>query len=1028
MTVSHKLYEMPEIQEINRLAMHGAEIPFADTAQALERKYENSPFFRSLNGKWRFSLYRKPEDVPADFLSFDFKDESTMQIPSHWDKDSCAPPIYTNSRMPAHFPEPPCVPEENPTGIYRREFTVPAAWKNRRVILHIGGAESYLEVYLNGSFVGMGKDTRLESEFELTPFLKSGKNQLVFKVIRWSDSSFVEDQDQWWLSGIYRKVFLYSTSKAFIEDVFVNGDWDHLKNTGKLFCRFHAGFDLPHYLPEGPQKPFGFEMALYDRSEKCVWQEKGDFSPYFRDSGYVMEKTAELPSVSPWSAEDPVLYTFVLKFLDDQGNVLDIRSKRTGFRNVKIKGCDLLFNGKRVLIRGVNRHEHSMTGGKVVSREEMIADIRLMKQFNFNAVRTSHYPNMPEWYDLCDEYGLYVLDEADAECHAYYPQLCREERWKNAFVTRGVRMVRRDRSHVCIFGWSTGNESGNGENHEAQIAAMRALDEFRLIHHEGEGKTPWNQVASSLHGGRLDQNELWDPMYTHPDILKEYSETQPERPAVLCEYAHAMGNSSGSLCDYWDLFKSRPGLQGGFIWDWIDQGLLVKENGKDKLCYGGDFGEELHDFDFCCNGMIAADRRIHPGMYEFRHLVQPVKVTLCDGEKLLFSLNNCRDFTRLSDLEGSWTLEIDGAAAVQGKLPDFSSVQPGDSMDFTLELKKGETGNCAFVNFEFHLKDAKAWGKAGTLLAHDQIELTAFLDLKTPEKQIVSTVPVLKKSGRKILLENGESAVEIDTLSGNAVLKKDGKTQIKSLFSVNLFRAGIDNDGIRGRVQDWKPLYQWLAAGLDDLKTLRVKVVSANGSAPCAVITRTLVGKNPRSQVRFIQKITAQSDGTFLFEQDYKLPEKFPSMPRIGVAAEFVPGFEDVTYFGRGPWENYIDRNRSARKGLFRTTVDDMYEDTYIVPQENGNRSCVEQLILAGRDCSVEITSEKNFEFSVSHFTVKDLFSALHQCELKKRKETYLCLDLAQRGLGTGSCGPQTLPQYALNEKTYHFAFSLKIR
>ena len=1028
MIVSSKLYEMPELQDINRLPMHGAEIPFADVEQALERKYENSPFYRSLNGKWQFSLYRRPEEVPEDFSSEDFVAESIITVPSHWDKESCAPPIYTNSRMPAHFPAPPCVLEDNPTGIYRKEFSLPASWKKRRVILHVGGAESYLEVYLNGSFVGMGKDTRLASEFDLTPFLRAGKNMLVCKVIRWSDSSFIEDQDQWWLSGIYRRVYLYSVSSAHIEDLFVNGDWDTQTSSGKLYCRLHAGFDLPSFLPGGPDKDYSVEMTLFDGNKKCVWQENSVLSHFFRDSGYVSEKNAVLPGIFPWSAEDPVLYTLVVKLIDADGNIIDIRSKRTGFRNIKIDGGDLLFNGKRVLIRGVNRHEHSMTGGKVLSKEEMLEDIRLLKKFNFNAVRTSHYPDMPEWYDLCDEYGIYVLDEANVECHAYYSQLCRDIRWKNAFVTRGVRMVLRDRSHACIFGWSTGNESGNGENHDAQIAAMRALDEFRIIHHEGECKQLWTQGANSLRGARLKQNELWDPMYVHPDVLREYASGTPDRPAVLSEYAHAMGNSSGSLCDYWDLFYSLPGLQGGFIWDWIDLGLLDKRNGKNMLCYGGDFSEEVHDFDFCCNGMIAADRRVHPGMYEFRHLVQPVKVAAADAENMRFVLTSFRDFTTLADLAGTWCLEVDGNVVQQGTLSDLSAVQPGGTLEFALDIKKKFRGRRAFVNFKFELNKETAWAEKGTLLAHDQIELTEFLELENPAVCEMQSQPRLEKGTAVLKLENGGTVIAVDVSSGRGRAEQNGKIVLKDLFSINLFRAATDNDGIRGRYQDWKPLYQWLAAGLDDLQTQRVKVSCGGREEPFILIRRILAGKDPRAQIRFTQKITAKNNGSFLFEQDYVLPEKFPTMPRIGVVAEVAAGFEQVEYSGRGPWENYSDRNRSAQFGVYQTSVNDMYEDTYIIPQENGNRSGVDKVILSSSLCSLEITSDAFFEFGASHFTVADLFKSLHQCELKKRKETILTLDLAQRGIGTGSCGPQTLKQYALDEKKYHFAFEMKIK
>ena len=1028
MIVSSKLYEMPELQEINRLPMHGAEIPFANEEQAFERKYEKSPYYRSLNGKWEFSLYRKPEDVPSEILSPAFRFENRISVPGHWPSDSVAPPIYTNVQMPAHFPEPPCVPEDNPTGVYRKIFSLPAAWKNRRVILHVGGAESYLEVYLNGSFVGMGKDTRLESEFDLTPFLCAGKNQLVCKVIRWSDSSFIEDQDQWWLSGIYRNVYLYSVNYAFIEDLFVNGDWDHRNGRGEIFCRLHGGFDVPHYLPRGPETDFDVEYMLLDKEQKCVWQDKAVLSHLFRDNGYVVEKKAVLPGISPWSAEDPVLYTLLVKLVDSNGKTVDIRSKRVGFRNIKVEGCDLLFNGKRVFIRGVNRHEHSMTGGKVLSREEMLTDIRLMKQFNFNAVRTCHYPDTPEWYDLCDEYGIYVLDEADVECHAYYPRLCREMRWQNAFVTRGVRMVLRDRSHACIFGWSSGNESGNGENHEAQIDAMRKLDDTRIIHHEGECKTLWYQGDNQLTGGRKERNAFWDAMYAHFDVLKAYSATGPERPAILCEYAHAMGNSSGSLGDYWDLFYTLPGLQGGFIWDWIDQGLLEKRNGKEMLCYGGDFGEERHDFDFCCNGMIAADRRIHPGMYEFRHVVQPVKVTALDDKSSVFVIRNMRNFTTLSDLAGVWQLQIDGKIIKSGNITGLDELLPEETLTVALELPRNLPGKRAFVNFAFTSKQANAWSEAGTLFAHDQIEVTERLALSLPEHIVEHTVPVLEKTRNTFVLTNSSCRLAVDCKSGTGSLEVNGKKVVKKLFSENLFRAGIDNDGIRGRVQSFKPLYQWLEAGLDDLHTASVRVSSGGKSDPFIKIVRKLYGKDPRKLITFTQKITALKDGSFGFEQNVDLPRVFPTMPRIGVVAVLAPGFEQLSYFGRGPWENYSDRNRSAQFGLYQTAVSDMYEDTYILPQENGNRSDVSQLKLVSDDCEIEVSSDTAFEFGASHFTVSDLWKARHQCELKARKETYLFIDHAQRGLGTGSCGPQTLPQYCLDEKEYSFSFKLNVK
>ena len=659
--------------------------------------------------------------------------------------------------------------------------------------------------------------------------------------------------------------------------------------------------------------------------------------------------------------------------------------------------------------------------------QDMLEDIRLLKKFNFNAVRTCHYPDSHIWYDLCDEYGIWVLDETDVECHACYPLLCRDPRWKNLFVTRGERMVLRDRSHACIFGWSVGNESGNGENHEAQIRAMRALDGSRIIHHEGEIKPGWRQGGMVFGEGRKEFNELFDPMYIAPDLLKQYGENAPERPAILCEYAHAMGNSSGSLCDYWKLFYSLPGLQGGFIWDWIDQGLLERRDGKDMLCYGGDFGEEVHDFDFCCNGMIAADRRLHPAMYEFRHLVQPVKVTLTDGGKMTFILKSMRDFVSLADLRGVWSFEIDGAETQRGELPDLSGVGPQDTLKFALPLEKKGTGRRGFVNFRFTLKADAPWAEKGTLLAHDQIEVTAFLDLAPKAVPVVGTSPVLAEKAGTFSLRSGDTRIVVDP-SGRGVLKRRGRTLLDTLFEANLFRAGTDNDGIRNQLTRMdKPLGQWLAAGLDALETVSVRVTARGGGEPSVFICRTLRGTDPRALCVFRQRITALRDGSFVFAQSFRLPAKFPSMPRIGVIASAAPGFERVRYFGRGPWENYSDRCASAQYGLYETTVKGMYEDSYILPQENGCRTGVTLLELSSHDQCLRLFADTPFSFGVSHFTAQDLMAARHQCELVPRRETFLAVDLARRGLGTGSCGPQTLPQYRLDEKRYAFTFRLQV-
>lgn len=1046
MNFREKLYEIPELTEINRLPMHGAEIPFQDVKSALKRDYRASTKYRSLDGKWGFTLYHSPEEIPEDFASpnRNSSGEGSIKVPSNWTLAGLSDrPIYTNSRMPEGFPPPPHTPEKNPTGIYRKGFRLPGNWKGKRVILHIGGAESYLEVYLNGKFVGMGKDTRLPSEFDLTPFLvPDGENLLVCKVIRFSDSSFIEDQDQWWMAGIYRSCYLYATNAAWVNDLFVNGDYDEKKKTGKLTISVQTAFQAEKIkVPDGyfgnicrgPQEDHLVRAELFTAEGILLYREEKSLSHAFRESNYMVEFRKDLPEIAPWSAESPALYTLAISLSDSRGKLLEYRSKRVGFRNIRIEGKNLLFNGKRVMIKGVNRHEHSPENGKTLSREEMLKDIQLLKQYNFNAVRNSHYPCDHRWYDLCDEYGLYVMDEANLESHGCYASLCRDPRWRMAWIARGERMVLRSRSHACIFAWSTGNESGNGENHIAQIKAMQALDSTRTIHHEGELKEFWNQAGNLPKGGQKELNNFFNPMYYAHDLLEKYGrDPESDRPCILSEYSHAMGNSCGGLFRYWELFYTLPALQGGFIWDWIDQGLYFKdEKGRKLIGYGGDFGETRHDFDFCCNGMIAADRRVHPAMFEFRHLAQCVKIRQKRAERLEFTIENRRDFTCLEDLKGEWTLEVDGNTCASGIIPFYKELAPGETKDFTIQFPSPSyEGKEAFINFRFTLAEDTSWGKKDTLVAHDQLELTSIPGLltKAVPRQKRKTFPIQEVSSKGIFLRNGENTLFFDLEKESLQLYSSGKKLTEELFTCHLFRVATDNDGIRGWTpQSHKPLFQWLAAGLDDLKKLKIEVIPENGRGKSLLLITHLAGKDPEKVILFKQKITAKKDGSFLFSQEYSFPQDFPTLPRVGVTAKLPPSFEEVTCFGKGPWENYSDRSAGAFVGKFKTTVSNMYEDTYVIPQENGNRTQVRYMTLSSPEKVLLISSEKPFEFSTSHYSDLQLFNARHQGELKKEKATFLHLDLGQRGVGTGSCGPQTLPEFCLDRKKYTFRFSLEI-
>lgn len=522
-------------------------------------------------------------------------------------------------------------------------------------------------------------------------------------------------------------------------------------------------------------------------------------------------------------------------------------------------------------------------------------------------------------------------------------------------------------------------------------------------------------------------------MYYAHDLLEKYGK-DPEsgRPCILSEYSHAMGNSCGGLARYWELFYSLPGLQGGFIWDWIDQGLYFRdEKGRRLIGYGGDFGETRHDFDFCCNGMIAADRRVHPAMFEFRHLAQCVKIRQKSADKPEFTIENRRDFTTLQDLNGEWVLEVDGTPLSSGIIPLYKELAPGEIKDFLLDFSSYScAGKEAFISFRFTLAEDTPWGKAACLVAHDQLELSSIPGLlakEAPGEKKKST-PILEETAKGIFLRNGENTLFFDREKESLQLYSSGKKLAEELFSCHLFRVATDNDGIRGWTpQSHKPLFQWLAAGLDDLKRIKMEAVPENGREKSLLLITHLAGKDPEKVILFKQKITAEKDGSFLFSQEYSFPKEFPSLPRVGVTAKLPPSFENVTYFGKGPWENYSDRSAGAFVGKFTTTVSKMYEDTYVIPQENGNRTQVRYMLLAFQEKVLRISSPIPFEFSTSHYSEKQLLEARHQGELKKEKSTFLYLDLAQRGVGTGSCGPQTLPEFCLDRKKYSFNFILEL-
>lgn len=1037
--ISRSYWETPELFEINRLPMGGAGVPFESAAAARTTDIFKSALVLPLDGEWDFLLLDRPD---AEFKGKRF---GRIRVPGNWTMQGFADkPVYTNVKMPFEN-DPPFVPEKNPTGIYRKRFDLPKDWASRRIVLHVGGAESVLEVFCNGEFAGMGKDCRLPSEFDLTDFVKAGRNELVLRVIRWSDGSYLEDQDHWWQAGVYRSTYLYSTAKyGFIEDIFANGDWDLEKNVAllKFSCRIGVRPEKDIGQRSNEWGDFSVELALSDLKGKALWKSLLPISGSFRKDLFSASVESEIAGLKPWSSETPNLYYLTVTLRDGSSRFVETRRCRVGFRNIRLAYRELQINGKAVLIKGVNRHEHDECNGKTLSLESMLKDIMLLKQFNFNAVRTCHYPNDHRWYDLCDEYGIYVLDEANVESHANYASLCRDPRWKNAMVERCRRMVLRDRNHPCIFGWSLGNESGYGENHVAAAEAVRALDDSRILHHEGEIKPFLHQRGNVYenHGFNV-ANEFADPMYPELADVIRWAERpdDDDRPFIMCEYSHAMGNSNGGLAEYWDAIKTYHGLQGGFIWDWVDQGLkMTGKNGRVYWGYGGDCGEKDHDFDFCINGMIWPDRTVHPAMYEFKHLAQIIEVKCVGNDGKVFEIANLQDFRDADWIRGRWELLLDGTVVERGELPKLD-LGPGASKLYEIDwdLEEIELGDRVHLNFHFEAAEKTPWCPKGHEVASEQFELTECFPVtgagleEEEENEASAALPdvsLRKVRGRTVLKAADGTSLSFDPVTGEGEIRKNAKL-LMSVPEFNLFRACTDNDGIKGwSGQDQKPMGQWLAAGFDKLKGTLVMFETEKLPGGAAAVRRQYqyLGSDAAKPVDFYQEIVLHADGEIEFSQEFRFDPQLPTLPRVGVKAVAAPGFEKITYWGNGPFENYPDRCRGSFYGCYEDTVGNMYTP-YIMPQENGCRTGVDCMILSDGRTDVMIDSTfAPFSFTALHFDAEQLFRARHTCELEARPETILCLDLAQRGLGTGSCGPQTLDEYTLEPGEYEFYFNIK--
>jgi beta-galactosidase len=1020
--MSQNDWENPSVFGCNKEAPHATLIPYADEESALDNDPEKSPFYKCLNGVWKFNWVRKPSDRPGGFFREEYGVDhwSDIEVPGNWEFQGFDIPIYTDTDYP--FPaNPPYIPHEyNPVGSYRRAFTIPDTWGDRQVFLHFGGVKSAMYVWVNGKKVGYSQGSKTPAEFNITEYIRTGENILAVEVYRWSDGSYLEDQDYWKVSGIERDVFLFSTPHVHIRDFFVKAGLDENYADGRLSV--DVEIRSLHAEKKEERESNQIKVMLLDGNRKTM------FAPIIKEIGLADEKEKVLhferivPKPAHWTAEAPNLYSLVMTLLDESGIPTECISCQVGFRNVEIKEGLLTVNGIPITVKGVNRHEHEPETGRVVSEKYMMKDIQLMKQFNINAVRTSHYPNVPRWYELCDLYGLYVIDEANIESHGmgYDPDktLGNNPDWKEAHLDRTIRMVERDKNHPSIIIWSLGNEAGDGVNFEATYAWIKNRDPSRPVQYERAETRPHTDIIC--------------PMYRTIHHLEEYIRRGLDRPLILCEYAHAMGNSVGNLQDYWDFFDKHKQLQGGFIWDWVDQGILKKtEDGEEFWAYGGDFGppETPSDKNFCINGLVFPDRKIHPHIWEVKKVYQPMKVKRLDLEQGKIEICNRYDFKGLDDVELVWTVTGDGQKIAEGFIHPLD-VPPHSTKTITTPLPRIRPGAGVeyFLNISFRTKAADPLLPEGHVVAWEQFRLP----ISSPKR--VADV----SSFAPIEFEETESEAKIDGKTFSIVFNKGqgiitswkykGKEFLRMGPVPHLWRAPTDNDfggDMPARLRIWRDAGKNRTVQSFHIAQINIRLIRV-----------TVSFELPAEASKWDAVYEIYGSGDVVLKNTF-VPgdDRLPEIPRVGITMALKGEFENMSWFGRGPHENYWDRKTSACVGLYEGKVIDQYHP-YIRPQENGYKTDVRWVALTDSEGTGFLAvGEPYVSASALPFLNEDFDEGpekvqRHTFHIKQRDLVTLNLDYKQMGVGGDTSWGERArphPEYTLYPNRV-YSYSLRLR
>ena len=1042
-------WENEQIIGINKEPARAHSIPYASIQQASEDISLHSPYLLNLNGTWSFNWVKHPDLRPLDFYktAYDVSYWDDIEVPSNWQMKGYGKPIYTNARFP-FAKNPPYVmgetPENftnnelpNPVGSYRREFVIPEDWDGKEIFIHFAGVKSAFYIWVNGEKVGYSQGSMTPAEFDITKFVSQGKNMVAVEVYRWSDGSYLEDQDFWRLSGIYRDVYLYATPKIHLWDFALKAEFNEDFSTADL----NIDLDFRNFGASG-KSTCDIYLAEFGKTvnpEDLILSVPADHSA---DKNHVKaSELVEIRNPQLWSAEIPNLYQVVFVVKDEQGSTTEVLSTPFGFRQILIKDQQLWVNGKSVLLKGVNRHEHDPLTGRYVSLESMWRDIELFKQFNVNTVRTCHYPDHPDFYKLCDIHGVYVIDEANIESHGMgyeAASLGHDVNWQKAHVDRVVSMVERDKNHPSVIIWSLGNEAGPGVNFEACRDAIKERDKERPVHYER-----YNDIA-----------DIESTMYPRVEQMDEIGALDNPKPFIMCEYAHAMGNAVGNLQEYWDVIEKHPRLIGGCIWDWVDQGLakaVPDKEGEYFYAYGGDYGDRPTDWNFCINGLTTPDRQVTPKMEEMKKVYQYVGIKPIDMQSGKVEVQNKYQFFNLNAFNLRWELECNGKVIQSGLMEDLD-LEPGKSKEITVPISEPElvAGGEYFLKILFALKTEEAWAKPGHIVAWEQhqIPFETLAKAATPAEEMPPLSMTQNESqvnieGKNFGVTFNKKVGTITDLSYyNTVIIATPNEAIESVRPetelihwpevkesaiggpvLNIFRAPTDNDYIFG----YGPGPKWVKNGLYELGTEVLSFEAQQKDNNTVEISTEVKSTSPTGYFVTTQThYTVFGDGSIEVRNVIKPESARWYMAKIGFLMQLAEGFENVSYYGAGPHENYPDRNRSAAIGLYSTSVDDMFVP-YIRPQDCGNRTAVRWASVSNHSgVGVLIKAENQMNFSALHYTPLDLHKANHPYELKERKSTILTVDMNHCGLGGGSCGPPPMKRYQLMPEQSEFNYTIK--